>query len=289
MGNALRVNGLSKRYPGFTLSDVSFGLERGTVMGFIGRNGAGKTTTIKLIMGLICKDAGSVEILGREMGKDGSETREKIGFVYDEHGFYGGMTVRTIGRMTAPFYRNWNPEEFARLVKEFGLDPSRKAGELSRGQRTKLALALALSHGAELLVMDEPTSGLDPVFRSELIDILYRIIQDERKSIFFSTHNTTDLERIADHITFIEDGKIIFSDSKDALLERYRIVKGPRERLSSRGREMCVGVRETRSGFEALSSSAEDLAALVGEDVVVDKANLEDIMVYTVKGVGDGN
>jgi ABC-2 type transport system ATP-binding protein len=288
MEHALKVDGLCKCYPGFTLSDVSFGLGRGTVMGFIGRNGAGKTTTIKLIMGLIRKDAGSVEVLGREMGTDDSEIRERIGFVYDEHGFYGSMTVGAIGRMTAPFYRNWNAEEFARLVKEFGLDPARKAGELSRGQRTKLALALALSHGAELLVMDEPTSGLDPVFRSELIDILYRVIQDERKAVFFSTHNTSDLERIADYITFIESGKIVFSESKHVLRERYRIVKGPRERLSARGREMCVGIRETRTGFEALSASSEDLAILVGEGVVVEKADLEDIMVYTVKGNGDG-
>jgi ABC-2 type transport system ATP-binding protein len=288
MEHALKVNSLSKCYSGFTLSDVSFSLERGAVMGFIGRNGAGKTTTIKLIMGLIRKDAGSVEVLGREMIGDDSETREKIGFVYDEHGFYGNMTIKIIGRIIAPFYRNWNPKEFERLIKEFELNPARKAGELSRGQRTKLALALALSHGAELLVMDEPTSGLDPVFRSELIDILYRVIQDERKAIFFSTHNTTDLEKIADYITFVEDGRIVFSESKDAMLERYRIVKGPRERLNDSGREMCVGIRETRTGFEALSASAEDLAALVGEDVVVEKANLEDIMVYTVKGAGDG-
>lgn len=286
MEHALKVEGLRKRYPGFTLSDVSFGLERGTVMGFIGRNGAGKTTTIKLIMGLIRKDAGVVEVLGREMGRDDSGIRERIGFVYDEHGFFGNMTVGAIGQMTATFYRNWSAEEFARLVKEFGLDPARKAGELSRGQRTKLALTLALSHGAELLVMDEPTSGLDPVFRSELIDILYRVIQDERKAVFFSTHNTSDLERIADYITFIEGGKIVFSESKDALQERYRIVKGPRELLSARGREMCVGIRETRTGFEALSASAEDLAVLVGEGVVVEKADLEDIMVYMVKGNG---
>ena len=136
--------------------------------------------------------------------------------------------------------------------------------------------------------MDEPTSGLDPVFRSELIDILYRVIQDERKSIFFSTHNTTDLERIADYITFVEEGKIVFSESKDDLLERYRIVKGPRERLNDRGRKMYVGIREMRTGFEALSATAEDLAAVLGKDVVVEKANLEDIMVYMVKGTGNG-
>ena len=288
MEHALKVNGLSKHYSGFTLSDVSFSLERGSIMGFIGRNGAGKTTTIKLIMGLIHRDAGAIEILGRAMEKDDCEAREKIGFVYDEHGFYGNMTVRAFGRMIAPFYRNWNQAEFSRLAGEFELDPSLKAGELSRGQRTKLALALALAHGAELLIMDEPSSGLDPVFRSELVDILYRIIQDERKSIFFSTHNTTDLERIADYITFIDGGKIVFSESKDALFERYRIVKGPLERLSVQARELCVGIRETRLGFEALSASAEDLAALVGNEVIVEKANLEDIMVHFVKGAGNG-
>ncbi len=288
MENALRVDGLSKRFHGFELSNVGFVLERGAVMGFIGRNGAGKTTTIKLIMGLMRRDAGSIEILGRTIGADDAEAREKIGFVYDEHGFYGSMRVGAVGRMTAPFYRDWSAEEFDRHVREFGLDPLQKTGTLSRGQRTKLALALALSHGAELLIMDEPTSGLDPVFRSELIDILYRVIQDERKSIFFSTHNTSDLEKIADYVTFIEGGRIVFSESKDSLRERYRIVKGPLERLSARGRGMCIGVRETRSGFEALSASADELAAEVGGGVVVEKADLEEIMVYTVKGNGDG-
>lgn len=287
MEHALKVKGLSRHYPGFSLSDVSFSLDRGTVMGFIGRNGAGKTTTIKLIMGLIRRDKGTVEVLGREMRMDHSEIREKIGFVYDEPGFYGSMTVKSVGKMTAPFYKYWNHKEFERLSREFGLDPNQKTGKLSRGQRTKLALALALSHGAELLVMDEPTSGLDPVFRSELIDTLYRVIQDESKSIFFSTHNTTDLEKIADYITFIEDGKLVFSEQKDKLLESYRIVKGPVERLDIRGREMCVGIRETRTGFEALTASVKDLADVVGEDMVVEKATLEDIMVYTVKGAED--
>jgi ABC-2 type transport system ATP-binding protein len=282
--DALRVEGLCKRYPGFELSNVSFRLERGYVMGFIGRNGAGKTTTIKLIMGLIHRTSGRVEVLGREIGRDDVDIKERIGFVYDEHGFCNGMTVAGMGRMVAPFYKNWSASEFARLVKEFDLDPSRKTGELSRGQKTKLALAIALSHGAELIVMDEPTSGLDPVFRSELIDILYRVIQDERKAIFFSTHLTTDLEKIADFVTFIEGGRIVFTESKDALRERYRIVKGPIEGLTDRARGLCAGIRETRTGFEALSGSAEDLAALVGNRAVVEQANLEDIMVYMVRG-----
>ncbi|NLD38084.1 MAG: ABC transporter ATP-binding protein [Desulfatiglans sp.] len=289
MENAIKVTGLSKHYTGFALSDVSFSLPRGTVMGFIGRNGAGKTTTIKLIMGLIHKNAGSIEVLGKEMGPDSAEIREKIGFVYDEQAFYGGiMTVRDVGKMTGRFYKEWNNAEFYRLIKTFNLDPEQKTEALSHGQRTKLSLALALSHNAELLIMDEPSSGLDPVFRSEFIDILYRIIQDEHRSILFSTHITTDLEKIADYITLIDSGRIVFSETKDDILDRYKIVKGPLSRLDEKGREMCVGVREMRTGFEALSASADKLATLIGADAITERATLEDIMVFTVKGEQNG-
>ncbi len=289
MEYSIKVDHLTKHYPGFSLSDVSFSLPRGTVMGFIGRNGAGKTTTIKSIMGLIHMDSGSIKVLGHDMGPDSTEVREKIGFIYDEQSFYGGiMTVRVMGKITSRFYKNWNNEEFNRFIKKFGLDPEQKTETLSHGQKTKLSLALALSHNAELLIMDEPTSGLDPVFRSELIDILYEIIQDESRSVFFSTHITTDLEKIADYITFIEDGKIVFSESRDDLLDKYRIVKGPLELLNEQGRELCIGVREMRTGFEALTGSAGDLTALMGDNAIVEKANLEDIMVYSVKGAENG-
>lgn len=289
MENAIKVKGLSKHYSGFELSDVSFSLPRGTVMGFIGRNGSGKTTTIKLIMGLIHKNSGSIEVLGKEMGPDSADVREKIGFVYDEQAFYGGiMTVRNVGKMTGRFYKEWNNEEFSRLIKNFNLDPEQKTDALSRGQRTKLSLVLALSHNAELLIMDEPSSGLDPVFRSEFIDILYRIIQDEHRSILFSTHITTDLEKIADYITLIDNGRIVFSEAKDDILDRYKIVKGPLRRLGEKGREMCAGVREMRTGFEALSTSADKLASLIGADAITERATLEDIMVFTVKGASNG-
>ena len=288
MKYAIRVNNLSKHYKDFTLSDVSFELECGAVMGFIGRNGAGKTTTIKLIMGLIHKDSGSIRIMGEEAGADNYKIRDKIGFVYDEPGFYTGMTVKAVEKVTAPYYQKWDKDRFYSLIRKFGLDPDKKTGTLSHGEKTRLSLAIALSHNAELLIMDEPTSGLDPVIRSEFIDILYEIIQDERRSILFSTHITTDLERIADYITLIENGKIIISEPKDALLDKYRIVKGPLERLNNNGREMCIGYRETQTGFEALSSLPEDLAKLVGENAVVEKAKLEDLMVYSVKGVENG-
>ena len=287
METALRVEGLCKRFPGFALTDVSFSLPRGYVMGFIGRNGSGKTTTIKVIMQLMRKDSGSIQVLGRDQGRDDTELRERIGFVYDEPGFHGGMSVGATGRMVAPFYRHWSATEFARLLYDFDLDPSRKAADLSRGQRMRLALAIALAHEAELLIMDEPTSGLDPVFRSELVDILHGVIRDERKAVFFSTHITSDLEKIADFVTFIDEGRIVFSESKEALQDRFRIVKGPAEALTPRARGLCAGVRETRAGFEALSASAGDLADLVGSRAVVEKATLEHIMVYMTLGNGD--
>lgn len=284
MGEVLRVKGLCKSYPGFELKNVNFDLKSGYVMGFIGQNGAGKTTTIKLIMNLIRKDSGTVEVFGREMTDEEAALKERIGFVYDEHVFYGFITVAEMARIVAPFYRNWSNVEFSRLARDFGLDVKRKIDELSRGQKTKLALAIALSHDAELLIMDEPTSGLDPVFRSELIDILYRVIQDKKRSIFFSTHITTDLEKIADFVTFIDAGRIVFSQSKDALLERYRIVRGPMQNLSARVRGLCTGIRETKTGFEALTESANDIVSLVGNNAISEKATLEEIMVYFVKG-----
>jgi ABC-2 type transport system ATP-binding protein len=284
--DALNVEGLCKKYRGFELTDVTFRLPVGSVMGFIGRNGSGKTTTIKTFMGLIRRSAGHVEVFGRHDLED-PDVREKIGFVYDEHGFYGGLTLRATGRATAPFYRRWDQARYDTLLGKFRLDPSSKTGELSRGQRTKLALALALSHDAELIVMDEPTSGLDPVFRSELIDILFELIQDERRSIFFSTHITADLEKIADFVTLIDGGRIVLSETVDSLRDRFRVVRGPSEGLSEHARGLCAGIRETPTSFEALSESAEELARMLGSRTVVEMASLDQIMVFLARGNGN--
>jgi ABC-2 type transport system ATP-binding protein len=284
---ALRVEGLRKAFPGFALDNISFMLPRGAVMGLIGRNGSGKSTTIRVLLGLLHAEAGTVEVLGYPLPAGGVQARERIGFVEDEPGFHGSMKLEAIGRMLAPFYRSWNGDEFRRLLGRLDLDPKRKAGDLSRGQRTRLALAVALAHDAELLVLDEPTSGLDPVVRSEIIDVLHRFIQDERRSVLFSTHITTDLERIADYVTMVDDGRVVFSERADALQERWRVVRGPIAAMDARSRALCVGIRETRFGFEALSDTPGELAARVGPGAVVEKATLEDIMVHTARGSQD--
>jgi len=225
MDYILEVNNLRKEFKNFTIDDISFKLEPGYIMGFIGPNGAGKSTTIKLIMNLLKKDGGEIKIFGKDHIKHEKEVKNRIGFVYDENYYYEDLTINSMKNIVASFYSNWDDDKFYQYIKEFDLNPKAKIKTLSKGMKMKFSLAVALSHNADLIIMDEPTSGLDPVFRREILDILYSVIQDDTKSIFFSTHITTDLEKVADYITFINKGKIVFSQAKDDILENYAIVK----------------------------------------------------------------
>lgn len=280
----LKVKNLSKKFKKFELSNVSFELKPGYIMGFIGPNGAGKSTTIKLIMNLLKKDSGSIELFGKDHVKFEREVKNRIGFVYDENYFYEGLTIKQMKSIIAPFYSEWDDNTFDKYINDFNLDPKMKIKALSKGMKMKFSLSLALSHNADLIIMDEPTSGLDPVFRREILDILYDIIQDEEKSIFFSTHITTDLEKIADYITFINDGQIVFSKSKDDVLESYAIVKGGNDLLNSDTRKEFIGLRETNVGFEGLAQNPTRLKELFGNEVIIERPTLEDIMVYSIRG-----
>jgi ABC-2 type transport system ATP-binding protein len=281
---ALEVSHLSKAYGDFALDGITFALEKGYVMGFIGPNGAGKTTTIKAIMNLVRRDSGTIRVFGLDNLKQEMEVKEKIGFVYDESSYYGILTISQMAGLVSRFYRGWDEALFQRYLKDFDVDPSKKIDNLSRGMKTKFSLAVALSHGAALILMDEPTSGLDPVFRSELLDILYAVIQEGRTSIFFSTHVTADLERIADYVTFIHRGRLVFSKSKDDVLDIYALVKGGRELLNPETRKMFIGLRETASGFEALTDDSGAVARQFRDKVLIEKASLDDIMVHSVRG-----
>ncbi|OPJ64134.1 ABC transporter ATP-binding protein [Clostridium oryzae] len=284
MENILEVKNLTKKYDDFTLDNVNFNLKRGYIMGFIGPNGAGKSTTIKLIMNLIKRNSGEVKIFGLDNVKKEKEVKEKIGFVYDESYFYEDLDLIYMKNIISRFYRNWDDKAFNKYISEFNLPKKKKIKELSKGMKTKYFLAIALSHNADLIIMDEPTSGLDPVFRREILDILKYVIQDENKSIFFSTHITTDLEKIADYITFINNGKIVFSDNKDSIMERYSIVKGNKSLMDNYTEKEFIGVNRTAYGFDALTDDAGKVKSIFGKDVLIDRASLEDIMVYTVRG-----
>ncbi len=283
----LEVRGLCKAYPGFLLADVSFSLPRGYIMGLIGPNGAGKTTTLKLILGLLRRDGGTINAFGIDPARQGAKVRSRIGFVHDEPRFYRSLSLEQNAALVARFYPTWDSDAFSRHADAFGLPLKKRFGQLSHGNKTKFALALALSHNAELVVLDEPTSGLDPVFRRDLLDTLTELLQDERASILFSTHITSDLERIADYITLIQNGRIVFCESKDEILDRWGLVKGGLDQLDALPPEFFRGVHRGAHGFEALTDDVSAVRRQLGDTVVIDKATLDDVVLYTTGGESD--
>jgi len=284
MENILEIKNLRKEYKEFTLKGINLSVPKGFIMGFIGPNGAGKSTTIRLIMNLLKKDGGEIKIFGKDNITYEKDIKEKIGFVYDENYFYEDLKVKEMSKIISAFYKMWDNEVFDSYLKKFGISKEKKIKELSKGMKMKFSLAVALSHKAELIIMDEPTSGLDPVFRSEILDILYSLIQDENISIFFSTHITTDLEKIADYITFINNGAIVFSEEKDVIMDKYCVVKGGKELLTRNIEKVFLGIRKSSFGFEALSDDYKKVKEYFGDKVVIEKASLEEIMVFSVRG-----
>lgn len=269
--NILAVDKLTKHFKDFSLQNVSFQLPRGYVMGFIGPNGSGKSTTIKLIMNLLRKDSGQIKVFGLDNLHHELAIKDRTAFVFDENHYYEELSIRDMARIVASFYKHWETQTFDKCLKDFELKPKQKIKQLSKGMKMKFSLAVALSHGAELLIMDEPTAGLDPLARSELLDILAALIQDERKSVFFSTHITTDLDKIADFVTFIYHGKIVLSAPKDDILEKYGIIKGSNDLLDEEIRSLFVGIKTNKFGFEGLVRDRETAYRRFKERAIVEK------------------
>ena len=278
----LEIQNLRKVYPGFTLDNVSFDVEEGSIMGFIGRNGAGKTTTIKSVLNLVHADGGRVLFEGTDLWANEAACKKQIGLVLGEFNYYKRKKLRSIAAVTKRFYEDWDEAEYEKLLKRFSLDPEKKISELSQGMRVKFALTLALSHKAKLLILDEPTSGLDPVSRDELIDIFRGIIEDGEHSILFSTHIISDLEKCADYITYIKSGKIVVSTDADSFRDAYRLVSGEAEQLS-RFRTKLIGYRAHAFGFTGLMRTED---AELAEGLKVAPADMESIMIYTEKEDG---
>jgi len=286
MDPILEMTNVSKSYKDFSLKNINLSLERGCIMGFIGPNGAGKSTTIKLIMNLVKKDSGVIKIFGLDNASERNDLaiKERIGFVYDENHFYEELTVQEMKNVIRPFYSRWDEGLFTKYVKDFNLPMHKPIKQLSKGMKMKFSLAVALSHHAELFIMDEPTSGLDPLIRNEFLDILQSVIQDEDKSVFFSTHITSDLDKISDFITIIHNGEILLSATKDELLEEYCIVKGGKDILKEMNREHLIGLKEHQFGFEALARNKRELMKRCGNSAVLEKPTLEEIMLYSIRG-----
>ena len=283
MEDVIVLDQVSKSYKDFRLDRISFTVKRGFIHGFIGRNGAGKTSTIKLMMNLIKRDAGSIRIFGLDNREHEKEIKQRIGFVYADNHFYEDLTLESMKRVIASFYQSWDERAYNRYLNMFDLPANKKIKHLSKGMKMKYSIALALSHNADLIIMDEPTSGLDPVARREILELMSEIIQEEEKTVFFSTHITSDLEQVADYITFIHNGKIQFSLPKDEILEKYSLVKGGTDLLDDDTRKPFIGLRETPFGFEGLTDKPKQVYELFRDQAIYEKPSLEDIMVYTIK------
>jgi len=281
MEPVLDIRNVTKAYEGFTLRDVSFSLPRGYIMGLIGHNGAGKTTLLNLILNLVRLDSGEIRIFGLDHRREEVAVRSRIGFVHETPTFFGALSVERVAAAVAPFYTTWDEGVFRSLAKEFGLDPEKKLGRLSQGMRTRFALAVALSHGAELLLLDEPSSGLDPAFRRDLLERLSGIISDGRASVLFSTHITSDLDRIADFVTLLRQGRVEFSATREELLERWFLVKGDSDLLTPATRSLFAGVVSGEYGFVGLTENLSQVRSEIADGaMVVESATLEDVVFY---------
>ena len=276
----IEVSNLTKDYGSFKLENVSFRVPVGCICGFIGQNGAGKTTTIQAMLDVIKRDSGEIKIFGQDV-VDHPELKEDIGVVYDEMGFHEFMTPKQISTMMKNIYKNWQEKEFFSLLKKLSLPANKKCGTFSRGMRMKLQIAVAMSHKAKLLIMDEPTSGLDPIVRSEILSLFQEYVLEEENSIMLSSHITSDLEKIADMIVFINGGKIILSGEKDELLENHGILKCKKSDVEKIASKDIISSTKSAFGVDVLVNNRKECEKKY-PGIPMDKASLDDIMVFYV-------
>lgn len=283
MSDILRVSGLNKSYGDFSLKDVTFSLPEGCITGFIGVNGAGKTTTLRTLLGLAKKTSGSIAFFGLDLETNAQQIKDRIGVVLDDGCFYEELSLAEMKKIIAPAYSSWSDQDFRRYMDMFALDPKQKISALSKGMKMKYALALALSHNAELLIMDEPTSGLDPLIRSQLLKILTTYMENGGRGVFFSTHITSDLDKVADMLIMIHNGQIVFQEDKDALLDACRIVKGDLASLTEDVRGLFMNISETAFGFIGVTRQIEKVQSVL-TDIVIERPTIEDIMLRNIGG-----
>ncbi len=281
MENALMVSGLTKTWKDFTLDNVSFNVPRGAVVGLIGENGAGKSTTINAVLGLIQKEAGQVSILGKEELDGG--TKEQLGVVFDGSNYPEILSPRKINRVMKNIYHSWDEQTYFRLLTRFSLPADRQIRQFSKGMKMKLAICAAFSHDSELLILDEATSGLDPVVRDDILDMLLDFVQNEEHSILMSSHITGDLEKIADYIVFIHEGRVVFSRPKDELLERYGVIKCGAAQFGALDKQEIIVYRKMDYEWQVLVSDREKMQKKCPKALIV-PASIDEIMLLYVKG-----
>ena len=282
MTNSIEVSKLSKSYEGFSLRDVSFVLPTGSIMGLIGENGAGKTTTIKCLLNLIRRDSGHITLLGQDVLRNEQAVKQDIGVVLDDCFFHDSLTPKNIHQILSPIYTNWDASLFFQYLKRFDLPEGKPLKEFSRGMKMKLSLSAALSHHPKLLILDEPTAGLDPVARDEILDEFLSFIQDEARSILICSHILSDLEKVADYITYLHQGQVQLSDSKDSILEHYGRVACTSTQLETVAPGDLLRVRKGAYGCEGLTADRARFQYTY-PSLMVEPISLEEIMLFIGK------
>jgi len=279
----LEIENLSKRYNSFTLKNISFNVPKGCIMGLIGENGAGKTTTIKLILNLIKRDSGNIKIFGLDNIENEKEIKQQIGVVLDESYFHDNLKPLSISKIMQNIFENWDDQLFDNYLSKFSLPKNKTIKEYSKGMKAKLSIATALAHKPKLLILDEATSGLDPVIRSEILDVFLDFIQDDEHSVLISSHITSDLEKISDYITFINDGSIIFSESKDNLIYNYGLLKCKINEFDNIDKKDIIRYKKNDFNYDILVKNKQEMK-IKYKNYIIDSINLEDIMLLYIKG-----
>lgn len=285
MGNILELKNVIKKYDdsGFALDNVSFALPYGSIMGYVGENGAGKTTTIGCILNTLAKDSGTIHLFGKEMTDKDTLLREDIGVVYDGDNFPGYLNAERLANVMRGLYSNWDDRRYQEQLTNFKLNKKQKIKTYSKGMAMKLAIAAALSHHPKILILDEATSGLDPVMREEILDIFLDFVQDENHSILLSSHITSDLEKVADYITFIHNGKIILSAKKDDLIYQYAVMRCTSEQFAKLNKTHILAYRKRDYQTDVLVAD-KIMAQRKYKDIVVDAVSVDEVMLLLTKG-----
>ena len=285
MGNILELQQVSKTFStsDFALENISFDLPYGAIMGFVGENGAGKTTTIGCILNTVTKDSGKIKLFDKEMSDADTQVREKIGVVYDGNNFPAYWTAKQLAKVMAGFYKQWDNTLFMKYLEDFNLPVNQKIRQYSRGMTMKLAIAVALSHHPQLLILDEATSGLDPIVRDEMLDVFLDFVQEENHSILLSSHITSDLEKVADYITFIHSGKIIMTVSKNDLVYKYAVMRCKESQFLALDPGDILAYRKRDFQIDVLVSDGKN-AQRKYKDIVIDHVSVDEIFLMLVKG-----
>lgn len=276
---AIEIKGLEKSYNKFKLNIKELIVKKGFITGFIGPNGSGKTTTIKAIMNMVKADKGEILVLGEDI-KTNTDIKETLAFVGETCGFLEESKLKNIKKTVSRFYKKWDETLYKKLTEKFGLDETLVYGKLSKGKKKQFELTMALATKPKVLIMDEPTANLDPVVRNEFLEVLQEQMEEEENTVFYSTHITSDLEKCADYIIFIYKGQVILQGEKDYILETHSIVKGKKELLDEDTKNVLISVKSTGYNFEGLTNNKKNAFDIFGNEVIYEKANLEDIMLY---------